>query len=290
MYWDLKDYFADDLEEEDSGNYGYWYRPRETKSKPSGLSKPRKLMITYDVPSNSILVSNASPSQTLEIKQLIEEFDQPPRTDSVEIRQTEAIKIRYSKASVIANAVKEVYRDLLSAKDKEFERGGDQRQQGREQQRATTVINYGPQSGSGSGDSNRSSIKAGFEGALSIGVDEISNMLLISANKVIFEDVKRMVKELDEEAAPDTTVQVHRVTGAVTAANLQKVLNQAMSKPWPGGRPEQAAAQSGDGGRRDGDERGRDRDRRGRRDRDGNRDGNGDGGGGGRRSSNNNND
>ena len=43
-------------------------------------------MITYDRPSNSILVANASATQLAEIQQLIEQFDKPARSDSVEIR------------------------------------------------------------------------------------------------------------------------------------------------------------------------------------------------------------
>ena len=165
MYLDLKDFLAEDLKDESGGYTRDWFgfpiqKGDKTKT-GSGLSKRKKLMLTYDVPSKSILVANASASQLAEIEQLIKEFDKPARTDSVEIRMTAPIKIRYSKASVIAAAVKEVYRDLLSARDKEFDRGGDQRQQGRSQERVT-VINYGG-STSNDGDDRGSQLKVGFE-------------------------------------------------------------------------------------------------------------------------------
>jgi type II secretory pathway component GspD/PulD (secretin) len=260
MYFDLQDYFEEDLKDESGGYVRDWFGfrvPTGSQDKSTGLSKRRKLMITYDKPSNSILVSNASPSQLEEIEQLVETFDKPAPKDSMEIRDTAAVKIRYSRASVIAAAVKEVYRDLLSTRDKEFDRNGDQRQQRASSERVT-VINYG---GSSSGDDeSRAGIKAGFEGALSIGADDISNVLIVSAQRGIFNDIVRMVKELDEEAAPRTTVQVHRVAGSVTAAALQKALDEAVGKAWLGDRPEQTGG-SGDRGRGDRD-RDRDRDRR----------------------------
>jgi hypothetical protein len=58
-----------------------------------------------------------------EIEQLIDEYDRPAPADSVKTRRTAAIKVQYSKASTVAEAIKEVYRDLLSSRDKEFDRG-----------------------------------------------------------------------------------------------------------------------------------------------------------------------
>jgi type II secretory pathway component GspD/PulD (secretin) len=221
-------------------------------------------MITYDVPSNSILVANASPSQLQEIEQLIAEFDQPAPTDSVELRNTAAIKIHYSRPSIIAAAVKEVYRDLLSSRDKEFDRG-DQRQE-RDINERVTVINYGGSS-SGSDNDRPSPVNIGFDGALSLGADDVSGILIVSAQKGIFDDIVKMVRELDAEAAPQTTVHVHRVNGNVTAAALQKAINEAVGKPWLGGRPEQTGTTPDQDRSRSDRDRDRDRGDR-RRDRD----------------------
>jgi type II secretory pathway component GspD/PulD (secretin) len=269
MYLDLKDYFEEDLKDESGGYIRDWFGfrvPTGSQDKSTGLSKPRKLMITYDEPSNSVLVSNASPSQLAEIEQLIETFDKPAPKDSMEIRDTAAVKIQYSRASVIAAAVKEVYRDLLSSRDKEFDRNGDQRERGRQSERVT-VINYGGSSGDDDSD-GRSGIKAGFEGALSIGADDVSNVIIVSAQRGIFKDVVQMIKELDDESKPQTTIRVHRVNGGVTAQALEQALDNAVGQPWLGNRPEQAGNRSSDrGGRGDGDRR-RDRDRRRNRDND----------------------
>jgi hypothetical protein len=246
MWYDLNDYFKDDLQGDTESSYDpFWWPPRKTSNKKSsqpGLSKRRKLMITYDRPSNTILVSNASANQIADVEALIKEFDKPAPVDSVEIRQTAAIKVQYSRPSVIAAAVKEVYRDLLSSKDKEFDRG---KQNGeRSSSERMTVINYGGSDSSSSGD-RPSPMKVGFDGALSLGADDVSGVLIVSAQKGIFNDIVRMVRELDEQASPQTTVQVHRVVGNVSAEALQKAIDKAVGKAWLGNRPEQLPQQTG---------------------------------------------
>lgn len=251
MWYDLTDFFEDELKSK-SGEMirdwnGFLIPTGNDKDKAgTGLSKRRKLMITYDRPSNSILVANASNTQLAEIQQLIEQFDKPAKSDSVEIRQTAAIKIHYSKPSVIAAAVKEVYRDLLSSRDKEFDRG-DKREE-RSSTERTTILSFGPQSSSGSDADRKSAIKIGFDGALSLGADDISGVLIVSAQKGIFDDIVRMVRELDNEAAPQTTVHVHHMSGNVSAESVQKALDKAVGRAWLGSRPEQQPNQTGQEG------------------------------------------
>jgi len=276
MYLNLKDLFREELEGEDGGDdfsdFFWGFRPRSGDKKATGLSKRRKLMITWDTGSNTILVANASPTQLREIEALIKEYDKAAPADSVRTRRTALIKIKYSKASEIAEALKEVYRDLLSSKDKEFDQGEQQRR-GSSQERVT-VIRYGD--GSGSGSKRPSPVKVGFEGALSVGVDDISNTILISVQEELYQDVVAMVNKLDQEAAPNTVVRVHRVNGNVSAEAIRQTINDAVGRPWIGGRPD---PQAGDGrggreGRRGDQDRGPGRGRRdrGRRDRDRDRD------------------
>jgi type II secretory pathway component GspD/PulD (secretin) len=247
MYLDLKNFFKEDMEKESSGFTRDWYGfmvPKGGDEKnATGLAKRRKLMLDWDPPSNSIIVANASESQLAEVEQMIAEFDKPPRKDSVEKRTTKAVKIKYSKPSVIAAAVKEVYRDLLSSRDKEFA-AGEQKDKKNSAERVT-VINYGGGGDSGSDDQRSSSIKVGFDGALSLGADDVSGVLIVSAQQGIFNDIERMVHELDEEAAPKTTVQVHQISGQVSAEALQKALDKAVGKAWLGNRPEQQPNQTG---------------------------------------------
>ena len=73
---------------------------------------------------------------------------------------------------------------------------------------------------------------------MSIGVDDISNTMLISVQEELYDSVVGMVNELDQEAASDTVVRVHRVNGNVAAAALRETINGSMSQPWIGGKPD----------------------------------------------------
>ena len=261
MWLNLTNFFKEDLDAKEKNNdlssWWYGYRPRsnDDKTAPAGLSKRRKLMIDYDPASNTIMVANASASQLAEVEQLIKEYDKPARSDSVEKRATMPIKIKYSRPTIIAAAVKEVYRDLLSSKDKEFERG-DQKGDKRPTAERVTIIDY-PGGDSDDSDSRPSQIKVGFDGALSLGADDVSGILIVSAQKGIFDDIVKMVHELDEQASPKTTIQVRRVNGNVSAEALQKALEKSVGKAWIGTRPEQQPNQTGaEGEKKPGKDRG----------------------------------
>ena len=82
------------------------------------LSKWPSLKFISDVDSNTILVQGADPHQMKKIEELVQIYDQPPPTDTQSVRKTELIHLKYSKAKVVADTIKDVYRDLLSANDK----------------------------------------------------------------------------------------------------------------------------------------------------------------------------
>jgi type II secretory pathway component GspD/PulD (secretin) len=242
VYYNLKEYFEDELEGKNGQMLDWWGMVQDTGPKDKGmrLSQRRTLRLIWDPPSNSILVANASPSQLHEIEQLIKEYDKPASADSTSTRRTGAIKVRYSRASKIAAAIKDVYRDLLSSKDKEFD-SKERKDQGSARE-SVTVIRYGG-GGGGEGDPKKTApLKVGFEGALSIGADDVSNVLLVSAQEEIFDGVVEMINRLDEEARPRTTVVVHRVSGMIDPKSLQKALTESLGTPWLGDRPEKPEA------------------------------------------------
>ena len=164
MYLTLSEYFEEDLRGEKDIIRDYWgdFEGLMDKTSGTGLGRRRKLMITWDTASNTILVANASPQQLWEVQQLIHEYDVPTRTDSIKSRHTAAIKIRYSKASVIAKALKDVYRDLLSSRDREFQ-SGDKKEKAASQERVT-IFRYGGVNSSDEGDKKPTPVKLGFEG------------------------------------------------------------------------------------------------------------------------------
>lgn len=258
IWYDLRDYFEDELaEERDSGDRGFYYyyfnRGEEQQEVSPSLAMRRKLRFLYIIQTNSVIVANATPSQLATIQRLIEIWDQPPRETDIRQRRTGMVKVQYSSATKIAAALKEVYRDLLSSRDKEFEtedsRGGSGYTTAK-----TTEVEFAGLGGNPDTASKTSPIRVRFDGALSIGVDEVSNILLVSAQTDIYDGVVSMIRLLDDEARPDGTVQVMRVS-APAAENIQDALSDTFGQAWLGGRPETPGAQA-QGGRRD-DRRGR---------------------------------
>ena len=225
----LEDFFKEEKKERPRP-MPWWYdefaNSQNDAQNERRLSKRRKLTFIADADSNTILVEGASAEQLKTIEELIQVYDQPPPSDTQSVRKTELIRLKFSKAKAVADTVKDVYRDLLSANDKALT-GNNQGRDGRR----TVVLNYG--------DSDSTEQKTPkFKGLLSIGVDEISNSLTISAPAYLFEHVAKLVKDLDQAAAPDYTVRIVRVQG-MSAARLKEVLEgvyvQRSGEKQPGG-------------------------------------------------------
>ncbi len=238
VYLNLKEYYEDELKGEKEQILDWWGDVRESnKSSPRAMSKRQPLRLIWDPASDTILVANASAKQLHEIENLIDEYDQPASDDAATERVTQPVKIRYSRASTIAAAVKEVFRDLLSSKDKEFDSKDGKSGGTGSSGSGVTILSYSRNNNQN--DTKKSApLKVGFQGALSLGADDVSNIVLVSAQKEVFEGVVEMIHQLDEEAAPKTTVQVHRLNGNIRAESLQKALDEAVGRAWLGNRPE----------------------------------------------------
>jgi type II secretory pathway component GspD/PulD (secretin) len=246
----LEEYFKEELKGQTESVFDEWGQyegKREKKTGASSLSSRPLLRFIWDPDTNTIVVQNASPSQLVVIRKLIEIYDQDVGEDSVAKRRTEAIKVKYSRAQDIANSLKEVYRDLLSSKDKEF--------QGKDGQKGTTrtethyrFFNSGDSDNTGK---KSAPVKINFEGTLSVGVDEISNTVIVSAEESIWSNIRQLVEQLDEAARPGTTVKVHEVRSSVPAAQLRQALAEALGQPWPGGKPPADGGKPGGGKKAD---------------------------------------
>ncbi|MBN2477230.1 MAG: hypothetical protein JXB62_21660 [Pirellulales bacterium] len=228
--WNLEDFF----EEEDkkggssdaywAGWYGYPYSSGSSSDSGRRLSKRRPLRFISDDDTNTILVLGADPAQLRTIDELIKLYDQPHLTDSESARRTEVFPIRYSKAAIVAETVKDVYRDLLSENDKAL--AGGRPQEPRHESRYTYI--YG--GGGGGGDEGGERKTRRWKGDLSIGVDELSNTLIVSAPEFLFRDVTELIQRLDEAARPVATVRVMKVGGAINASQLQQVLDEVLGQ------------------------------------------------------------
>lgn len=240
----LKDIFKEEMEDSDNNSGGMRYSPfygyypsTSSSSGPRRLSARKPLKIISDRDSHTILVQGASDEQMRMIEELIEIYDRPQSTEARSIRKTQIFKIQYSKAKVIADALKEVYRDLLSENDKALQEGKGNKKEDRPAERSYTYI-YG---GGGEGEDQEEPIK--FKGLLSIGVDETSNILIISATEGLLNNVAQIIESLDLAAQPNSSFKIAKVNTRVNLRELQKKL-QAMLAPKP---PQQAKNQNGKG-------------------------------------------
>jgi type II secretory pathway component GspD/PulD (secretin) len=75
-----------------------------------------------------------------------------------------------------------------------------------------------------------------FKGQLSIGIDELSNSLVVSAPAYLFDQVMKRVKELDEAAAPTSTVRVIRLGPGVSSQKTREVLSNILGEGSSGGK------------------------------------------------------
>ena len=210
--------------------YYYFYDSYDTGSKSDEtrrMSKRRPLKFISDPDSNSILVQNADATQLKKIEELILFYDQPEPVDSQSVRKKQIFHLRYAKAAVIADAVKDVYRDLLSANDKALIAA----QQGRQSPRESYTFVYD------SGDGERQEQMAPrYKGSLSIGINELSNTLVVSARAYLLEEITEMIEELDEAARPTTeSVYLLQVGNGLDASQIQKKLSSVLGGT-PSGR------------------------------------------------------
>lgn len=239
MKLNLQDYFKD-LDEKKSSNEENFFRwyfgdGGDEKKEPAGLGKGNPLRFIDDIDTNTIVVNGANAEQLKTIEELIALWDVPEPVNKRKTRFTRLLAIEFGKAEKIADTVKDAYRDLLSSNDKAFqqERSGsgpsssERRQTPRNRTgNGSDLVDTSGQRGGESGGSDFT-----FKGKLSIGVDDIGNTLLISAEgEPLLELVCDMVKQLDEASRPSGDVQVVRLSGGLSGASLEAALRAFQTK------------------------------------------------------------
>lgn len=237
----LKDFFEeDDKKKQNNRGWDYWgwgYR-NDTSTDTSGrrLSKRRPLKFIADTDSNSIIVTGADQQQIKIIEELIALYDLPESKDPQAARLTKVIHVKYSKSRIIADALKEVYRDLLSANDPAMQQQNQKND--RTAERSYTYI-YG---GNAGGDEKKPETPVKFKGALSIGVDELSNTLIVSAGGGLLENVEDTIRALDEAAlATVPRLKVFQLGRNIDAGEVQQRLSKLIVKPQ---QPQQKPGQN----------------------------------------------
>ena len=149
--------------------------------------------------------------------------------------------MKYSQASVIAETVKSVYRDLLSSNDPSLQNKGDGKQQPQTSPSMSYVFGRSSNNDDTKDEPKDQPIR--FKGLLSIGVDEISNTIVVSAASGLMEDISHLIESLDEAAKPTTTFQVVPLSQNVDASAIQEKLGRMIEA---GRRPKIKVSSSGD--------------------------------------------
>ncbi len=252
----LKDFFKSEEQTKSGIEYDPWYGFMPSQKKTSGkhsLSKRRQPQFISDNFTSTILVRDADPKQLQTIEDLIGIYDVPEPSDSRSMRVTTIFRLKHAKAGMVAAAVKDVFRDLLSSNDKALEADDKgQRQSGGGG--LVTFLPRGPSSGGNEGDEEE---PIRFKGLLSMGIDDSSNTLIVSSSGSLMDTIGEMIESLDEAADSSSVVQVLHVDETVDLGLIQERLRDLM-KPstiaeQPGQQPnQQPGQQPGQPGQRPG--------------------------------------
>ena len=230
----LKDLFKEEMETEKKKGNGMEYDPYfgmvPSGAKATGarkLSKRKPMKIISDRDTQTILVQSGTADQLRTIQDVIAIYDRAPSTEGRAVRKTQIFQVKYGKARLMAEAVKDVYRDLLSDNDKALQenKGGnkkDERPSG-----PTTTYVFGDRNAEGTGDKKEEQ-PVKFKGLLSIGFEESTNVLIVSATEGLIANVGQIIEALDEAARPNSSVRVVQIDPRVNPKLLQQRLHSIL--------------------------------------------------------------
>ena len=217
----LKDYFKEDDKKDggDAFRFIFGFDSPNTKKEDPRIGKKRALRFISDPDTSSIVVIGADEKQLKTIRSLIKLWDVPEKPTKQKLRYSKLVKIEYSRAEAIVETMKDAYRDLLSTNDKAFSKGKEDKE---------SKHDGGDDTVDSGGAMNYS-----FTGKLSLGVDRITNSILVSAEgEDLLKLVIEMIKELDDAAKPTGSVQMLSVGGTNSEA-MEKALMALLSKKEP---------------------------------------------------------
>jgi type II secretory pathway component GspD/PulD (secretin) len=235
----LEEFFQTDKKENSNDRMRrFWWdddSSNKTDDSPK-LSRRKPLRFIDDSSTNSVLVQGGTPDQLRQIDELINMYDNPKQANARPSRVTQIFYIKNNKASVIAEVIKDTYRDLLSTKDKALESYNQTKAQGKSGGRGYISYDFGEHDDDGKLSNSR------FSGSVSMGVDDTTNSLVVScATPNLMLNIQGVIKELDKAAIPAaqsfTVLQINR---SLDAAALTKKLGDMLKKPTA---PQQGAGQ-----------------------------------------------
>ena len=163
----------------------------------SGADSAVEARILPDTRTNSLIVVGPG-SEHRKIVQLLEELDREDIPETGVIAEPRTIPLRYASASAVVSVVKEVFAPYLYT-------GQNQQNQQQQQTPGFPFAMMMGRRGSSSGGSRNNQDRA------TVSVDPLSNALIVSAPKPLFERIEEVVHMLDE-AAKDRTQSTRVVT------------------------------------------------------------------------------
>jgi type II secretory pathway component GspD/PulD (secretin) len=225
----LEIFFQTEKKDSSEDKFRRWWWDDDSSNKKDDspmLSRRKPMRFIVDGQTNSILVQGGTADQLRQIKELIDMYDSPPPVSVRPARQTKLFHIKHSKASVIAEVIKDAYRDLLSTKDKALESYNQTKAQGRAGGRGYISYDFGEKEDDGKMSQAR------FSGALSLGVDDTTNTLLVScATQNMLLNITQIIENLDESAVQAAqSFQVLQINRSIDVNALQKKLTDMLKK------------------------------------------------------------
>lgn len=221
----LRDFFKAEEETKSTLEYSPYWGIIPSQKKVGGsktLSRRRQPQFISDNFTSTILVRDADAKQLQTIEDLIALYDVPEPSDSRSVRVTTVFRLRNAKASIVAAAVKDVFRDLLSSNDKALEKD-DKNQQ---RQSSSGLVTFLPGTEKKEGDDEEEPIR--FKGLLSMGIDDSSNTLIVSSTGALMDTVGELIEELDTAADSSSVIQVIKVDKSVDIGLIKQRLDELM--------------------------------------------------------------
>lgn len=214
--------------------FGYSAPPAEPGR--SSLARRRPLAFVPDPVTNTVLVQGADADQLAEIEWLIQLYDRVDPPDSNSVRRTKMLTLHSASARQVAEVIKDVYRDLLSPNDKALISNVPQQQQQR-RERDDGNTSFWDLFAESSDEEQK---VPRFKGMLSVGVDERTNTLVVSAPQILLTDIERMIGDLDKAAEPNRPVlHVLRLGQPGAATQIHQALS-GQQRPSTGPPPVQS--------------------------------------------------
>ena len=186
--------------------------------------KPNKARILPDTRANALLIVGP-PAEQRKVEQLLQVVDAEDRPENAATPKPYVIPVQYADATELAETVRQVFAlQLFDSRNR--------------QQPRVNIPSFGFGFGMGGSSSRgQNQNRDNQQGKLTVGVDEETNSIVVSAPNEIYREVEKLVKVLDESAgklgraarvvtlknaSPDAVEQaLGNLLGVRTTADLQ---------------------------------------------------------------------